>query len=94
MSFENNGLPTVGGPVGAPTESKRILVGIMGLIFGALGVHRFMLGDTKGGLIRIGISVVTCGVGGYVGVIEGIIYLTKSDEEFERMYVVEKKAWF
>jgi hypothetical protein len=50
-------------------------------------------------------SRVTCGViaiflGGWgihkfrLGPIEGIIYLTKTDEEFYQTYVVEKKAWF
>ena len=29
-----------------------------------------------------------------IGIIEGIIYLTKSDEDFHQMYVVEQKGWF
>jgi len=29
-----------------------------------------------------------------IAMIEGIIYLTKSDEEFERTYVIGKKQWF
>jgi len=40
------------------------------------------------------IAVVTCGAGGIIGLIEGIIYLTKSDEEFYQQYIVEKKGWF
>ena len=31
---------------------------------------------------------------GIVGLIEGILYLTKSDEDFEQIYVVGKKPWF
>ena len=31
---------------------------------------------------------------GLIAFIEGIIYLTKSDEEFEQAYVVQKKKWF
>ena len=31
---------------------------------------------------------------GLVGLIEGIIYLTKSDEEFYNTYQVGKKPWF
>ena len=53
-----------------------------------------MLGDTKGTLIRILITVVTCGVESVIGLIEGIIYLTKSDEEFVQTYQIEKKSWF
>lgn len=78
----------------AEGESKRILVGILGIVLGGLGIHRFLLGDTSGGIIRIVITVVTCGVGSIIGLVEGIIYLTKSDEEFDRVYVQEKKAWF
>ena len=29
-----------------------------------------------------------------IGVAEGIIYFTKTDEEWHRVYVVEKRAWF
>ena len=44
------------------------------------------------------LSVVTCGIGawlmGLIGLIEGIIYLTKSDEEFINIYQSNKKGWF
>ena len=39
-------------------------------------------------------SIFTCGLGGLIGIIEGIIYLTKSDEDFHRQYVIEQKQWF
>ncbi|MCH2126329.1 MAG: TM2 domain-containing protein [Pirellulaceae bacterium] len=75
-------------------ESKRVIAGVLGILLGSLAVHRFVLGDTKGGLIRILINVVTCGVGSVIGLIEGIIYLTKSEEEFVQTYQIEKKSWF
>jgi hypothetical protein len=37
---------------------------------------------------------VTCGLFGIVGLIEGIIYLTKSDADFVATYVTNKKGWF
>jgi TM2 domain-containing membrane protein YozV len=77
-----------------PGAEKKIVAGVLGILLGGLGVHRFYLGDTKGGLIRLAIGVVTCGVGGIIGFIEGIIYLTKSDAEFVQTYLVEKKEWF
>ena len=81
---------------GLPAEvnSKKILCGIMGILFGGLGIHRFILGDTAGGIIRIIITVVTCGIGSIIGLIEGIIYLTKTDQEFYQTYMVERKPWF
>ena len=78
----------------ADVNSKKILCGIMGIILGGLGIHRFLLGDTPGGIYRILITVFTCGVGSIIGLIEGIIYLTKSDAEFYQTYMVERKAWF
>lgn len=75
-------------------ESKRVLAGIMGIVLGALGVHRFIIDDVKGGILRIVITICTCGLGQVIGLIEGIIYLTKSDEEFIQTYQVEKKGWF
>ena len=77
-----------------PGAEKKVLAALMGIFLGSFGVHRFVLGDTSGGLIRLAISVVTCGVGGVIGLIEGIIYLTKSDEDFVQTYIVEKKGWF
>ena len=73
---------------------NKIICGIMGIIFPYFGIHRFILGDVLGGVLRIVITVFTCGVGSIIGFIEGIIYLTKSDEEFVQTYIVEKKAWF
>lgn len=68
------------------------IVAIVSAFFGGWGIHKFMLGFTNTGLIQILLSC--CGVGGLIGLIEGIIYLTKTDEQFYQIYVVEKKQWF
>ena len=73
---------------------KKVLAGVLGILVGSLGVHRFVLGDVQGGLIRLVISVCTLGVGGIIGFIEGIIYLIKSDEEFVAEYINGDKKWF
>ncbi len=75
-------------------ENKKIVAGILGILLGGLGVHKFILGYTQEGIIQIVISVVTCGIGSIIGLIEGIIYLTKTDEEFYNTYQVNKKGWF
>jgi len=75
-------------------ESKRVLAGVMALLFGSLGVHKFILGYTMEGIIQLVLSVITCGVAGIIPFIEGIIYLTKSDEEFIETYQINKKGWF
>jgi len=78
-------------PAGA---EKKIAAGICGILIGGLGVHKFILGYTKEGIIQIVISVCTCGIGGIIGFIEGIIYLTKSDEDFVNTYITNKRGWF
>lgn len=75
-------------------ENKKVLAGILAIVIGSLGVHKFILGYTQEGIIQIVITFVTCGIGGIIPLIEGIIYLTKSDEEFYQTYQVGKKGWF
>ncbi|MGJ8734055.1 MAG: TM2 domain-containing protein [Cellulophaga sp.] len=75
-------------------ENKKMLAGILGILFGYLGIHKFILGYQKEGIIQIIASVVTCGAAGIIGFIEGIIYLLKSDEEFYNTYQVGRKPWF
>ncbi len=82
-------------PAGA---DKKIAAGICGILLGGLGIHKFVLGYTTAGIIMLLVTVLTLGFGGFVmgiiGLIEGIIYLTKTDEEFVATYVTGKKAWF
>lgn len=78
-------------PMGA---DKKMVAGICGILLGGFGVHKFILGYTTEGIIQIVITVLTCGAGGIIGIIEGIIYLTKSDEEFVATYIQNKKGWF
>ena len=77
---------------------KKILAGILGIVVGAFGVHKFVLGYTTEGLIMLLATVVSCGILGMatsiIGIVEGIIYLTKSDEEFVTTYLQNKKGWF
>ena len=73
---------------------KKIVAGICGILVGGFGVHKFILGYTNEGIIQLVITLLTCGAGGIIGIIEGIIYLTKSDEDFVRTYIQNKKGWF
>lgn len=75
-------------------ENKKMIAGVLAIVLGSFGVHKFILGYTKEGIIQIVITFVTCGAAGIIGLIEGIIYLTKSDEEFYQTYQVGRKPWF
>lgn len=85
-------------PAGA---EKKIVAGILGILLGGLGVHKFILGYTKEGAIMLAVwilGLVLFGAGpmimGIIGLIEGILYLTKSDEDFVATYINGKKGWF
>ncbi len=77
---------------------NKMAAGLCGILIGSLGIHKFILGMTTPGVIMLLVTLLTCGIGAMVmhviGVIEGILYLTKSDEEFVRTYVEGKKEWF
>ncbi len=79
-------------------SEKKIAAGICGILLGALGIHKFILGYTKEGIIMLLVTVLTLGIGGFImgiiGLIEGILYLTKTDEDFVKTYVTAKKGWF
>lgn len=95
-----------GSPEVAAFASKKIAAGICGILLGAFGVHKFVLGLNNAGIIMLVVSIVgVCGsllvvpilattAMGIIGLVEGILYLTKSDEEFYQLYAVQKKAWF
>jgi len=75
-------------------SEKKLVAGILAILLNGLAIHKFYLGYTKEGIIQLILTVVTCGLAGFIGIIEGIIYLTKSDEEFDRTYVEGRKGWF
>ncbi len=79
--------------LGGSQENKKVLAGILAILLGPFGVHKFILGYNKEGILQILLSLL-CGIGGIIALIEGIIYLTKSDEEFYQTYQVGKKPWF
>lgn len=79
-------------------SGKKIAAGVCGILFGCFGIHKFILGLNTPGVIMLLVTVLTCGAGSIVmspiGLIEGILYLTKSDEDFYQTYAIEKRGWF
>ena len=79
------------GPV--PGSEKKLVAGLLGILLGGLGIHKFYLGYVNEGIIQI-ILTFFCGIGQIIGLIEGVIYLTKPDQEFVDTYVNNKRGWF
>lgn len=91
--------PTMVPPVATAVYSdKKLAAGLCAIFIGSFGIHKFILGYTGAGVIMLLATVLSCGVLGIVmhviSIIEGIIYLTKSDAEFVQTYVQGRKEWF
>ncbi len=59
-------------------QKSKLVAALLGIFLGAWGIHNFYLGDTKKGIIQIVVTIVTCGIGGLWGLIEGIMILAGS----------------
>ena len=60
---------------------NKTTAGILGILLGGFGAHHFYLGSTTSGVILL----LTCGLCG-LGLVEGILLLVMSDEDFEAKY--------
>ena len=96
-------LPSTSGSTG---EKDKLVAGLLAIFLGAFGIHKFYLGIRNPGIIMasiggagfllsfVGIGLPILIVIAIIGFIEGIVYLSKSNEEFEQIYVIGKKEWF
>lgn len=83
-------------------EKDHVAAGLLALFLGWLGVHKFYLGYNTSGFIMLGTSILggilTLSVASWaiwvIAIVEGIFYLSKSQTEFEQMYVINKREWF
>lgn len=86
---------------------KKIAAGICGILLGGFGVHKFILGFNSAGAIMVSVYLLGIVFGAclvipiagaiamqVIGLVEGIIYLTKTDEEFYQIYAIERRQWF
>ncbi|GAB3689827.1 hypothetical protein GCM10028857_25660 [Salinarchaeum chitinilyticum] len=70
---------------GGSSNKDRTTAGILAILLGGIGAHKFYLNETGMGILYLCFSWT--GIPIIIGIIEGILYLTKTDEEFERQYV-------
>lgn len=87
--------------------SLKIPAALTAILLGGLGIHKFILGFPVAGGLMLGINLFCIITGACfiiplmgslafwaISVIEGIIYLTKSDEQFYQDYAIQKREWF
>ncbi len=84
------------------SEKDHVIAGLLAIFLGCFGIHKFYLGYNNAGFIMLAVTVIgsllTLGLAGAVmgviGVIEGIVYLTKSQTSFDETYVFGRQEWF
>ena len=62
-------------PVNGGEAKSKLVAGLLGIFLGGFGIHNFYLGFTTKAVIQIIVSFVTCGLGSWWGIIEGILIL-------------------
>ena len=87
------------------TGKNKVAAGLLAIFLGGWGIHKFYLGYNGPGLVFLLVNTIGFAVTwimlfipnivlGVIALVEGILYLTKTDEEFEQTYVMNKKEWF
>jgi len=91
--------------VGSSSTKNKTAAGLLGIFLGGLGIHKFYLGFTGPGLVYLLVNTIGFAITwiflfipnivlGVMALIEGILYISKSDEDFEQTYLIGKKQWF
>jgi len=82
-------------------SKSKIAAGLLAIFLGGLGIHKFYLGYPKAGIIMLLICIfgfifllIPTIIISIISFIEGIIYITKSDEDFDEIYVSNVRQWF
>ena len=87
---------------GCPKHERHVAAGLLAIFLGSLGIHKFYLGYNTPGFIMLAVTIVgsifSLGLAGLamvvISIVEGVLYLSKSQTEFEQIYVFNKKEWF
>lgn len=63
---------------------SKIVAGVLAVLGGGIGLHKFYLGRPGWGIVYL--LLIWTGISVILGLIEGIYYLTMSDDAFQRRY--------
>jgi TM2 domain-containing membrane protein YozV len=82
-----------------PGQKNRILAAVFAICLGTFGIHKFYLGRNMAGIIMLVLGLVgwcVFALGSMIsilGIVEGVLYLVRTDEEFDRIYVKGEREW-
>jgi TM2 domain-containing membrane protein YozV len=79
-------VPYPGNPTVVMTRvpKSKMVAGLLAIFLGAFGIHKFYLNQNGAGLLYL--LFCWTGIPLIIGLVEGIIYLATSDEDFARQY--------
>lgn len=72
------------GGTGTSSDSEQVAAGILALLFGGLGVHKFYQGNTRNGLLYL--CFFWTAIPALLGLIEGILMLLADEAEYEEKW--------
>lgn len=83
-------------------QKDHVSAGLLAIFLGVFGVHKFYLGCNNAGFIMLTMTIIggmlTFGLAAAViwliAIVEGVIYLTRSQTDFDRIYVLNQRDWF
>ena len=74
-----------------PSGKSRGIAGLLAIFLGSLGIHYFYLGKSTPGIVFLLVSILSCGilatVVAIVALVQGIMMMTMSQQEFESKYI-------
>ena len=86
-----------GGSVGGEPKNK-LAAGLLAIFLGWIGIHKFYMGSWGWGMVFVAVVFTTGGflglVTGICGLVEGILYLTMPQEQFDEKYPPQTAAPF
>jgi TM2 domain-containing membrane protein YozV len=78
-------------PYGRPYSDKNKLVaGLLGIVLGGFGVGRFYTGHTGLGVAQLLVTLFTCGLGHFWGLIDGVMILVNGGTDAQGRILRER----